>query len=321
MKVEAHELPTIMFGDSDALRPGQIVLAFGSPLGLESSVSMGVVCAVARQLTPEDPMIYIQTDATINPGNSGGALVDTEGRLVGINTLIYSQSGGNEGIGFAAPSNIVQSVYRQIRANGRVRRGSIGVTAQTITPSLAEGLGLPRKWGVILADVLIPQKPLDTISAVYFGMIVGLFLAYVAGLALTPLFPAPPQGEGLRGSVQLILATVISYVCISLLIQTRHDFRFIIPYVEFSKEVKGGRPYILDTSVVIDGRIADVVEASVFDAQLVRNRHGPVGRWIMEWNCDECLFTEPAPYPQPLAATPAHRPHQAAVIPKQRRAG
>jgi len=153
VKVEARELPTITFGDSDALRPGQLVLAFGSPLGLESSVSMGVVSAVARQLTPEDPMIYIQTDATINPGNSGGALVDTGGRLVGINTLIYSQSGGSEGIGFAAPSNIVRNVFSQIRKYGRVRRGEIGVSSQTITPVMAEALGLSFDAGVILADV------------------------------------------------------------------------------------------------------------------------------------------------------------------------
>ena len=99
---------------------------------------------MARQLTPEDPMIYVQTDAPINPGNSGGALVDTEGRLVGINTLIYSQSGGNEGIGFAAPSNIVRNVFAQIRKTGRVRRGEIGVHAQTITPLLAEALGVCR---------------------------------------------------------------------------------------------------------------------------------------------------------------------------------
>lgn len=153
VKVEAHGLPTLTFGDSDALRSGQIVLAFGSPLGLESSVSMGVVSAVARQLTPEDPMIYIQTDATINPGNSGGALVDTDGRLVGINTLIYTQSGGSEGIGFAAPSNIVRNVFTQIRKHGRVRRGEIGVNTQTITPLMAEALGLSFDAGVILADV------------------------------------------------------------------------------------------------------------------------------------------------------------------------
>jgi serine protease Do len=154
IKVEARGLPALAFGDSDELRSGQLVLAFGSPLGLESSVSMGVVSAVARQLTPEDPMIYIQTDATINPGNSGGALVDIEGRLVGVNTLIYSQSGGSEGIGFAAPSNIVRNVFSQIRQFGRVRRGEIGVNTQTITPLMAEALGLPDDAGVVLSDVM-----------------------------------------------------------------------------------------------------------------------------------------------------------------------
>jgi serine protease Do len=153
VKVEAKALPALAFGDSDALRPGQLVLAFGSPLGLDASVTLGIVSAVARQLTPEDPMIYIQTDAPINPGNSGGALVDTEGRLVGINTLIYSQSGGSEGIGFAAPSNIVRNVVEQIRKTGRVRRGEIGVTAQTVTSTLAEALNLPADAGVIVADV------------------------------------------------------------------------------------------------------------------------------------------------------------------------
>jgi serine protease Do len=158
VKVDARGLPVLAFGDSDSLRPGQIVLAFGSPLGLASSVTMGVVSAVARQLTPDDPMIYIQTDAPINPGNSGGALVDTEGRLVGVNTLIYSQSGGSEGIGFAAPSNIVRNVFAQIRKFGRVRRGEIGVNAQTITPLMAEALGLTSDAAVILADVF-PGSP------------------------------------------------------------------------------------------------------------------------------------------------------------------
>jgi len=158
LKVPETTLPALDFGDSDQLGEGDLVLAFGSPLGLDNSVSMGVVSAVGRQLRPDDRMVYIQTDTSINPGNSGGPLVDMSGRVVGINTLIYSQSGGNEGIGFAAPSNIVQSVYKQIRANGRVRRGSIGVTAQTITPSLAQGLGLSQQWGVVLADVH-PDSP------------------------------------------------------------------------------------------------------------------------------------------------------------------
>ena len=153
VKVEAKALPALAFGDSDALRPGQLVLAFGSPLGLDASVTLGIVSAVARQLTPEDPMIYIQTDAPINPGNSGGALVDTEGKLVGVNTLIYSQSGGSEGIGFAAPSNIVRNVFEQIRKTGRVRRGEIGVSTQTITATLAEAMQLTADGGVIVADV------------------------------------------------------------------------------------------------------------------------------------------------------------------------
>ncbi|MGH9460239.1 MAG: trypsin-like peptidase domain-containing protein [Vicinamibacteria bacterium] len=153
LKTNETGLPFLEFGDSDELRPGQLVFAFGSPLGLENSVSTGVVSATARQLRPEDPMIYVQTDAPINPGNSGGPLVDARGLLVGINTLILTQSGGSEGLGFAAPSNIVRNVFDQIRKTGRVRRGEIGVRAQTISPALAHGLDLPREWGVVLSDV------------------------------------------------------------------------------------------------------------------------------------------------------------------------
>jgi serine protease Do len=160
LKIEGTGLPHLELADSDELRQGQIVLAFGSPHGLMNSVSVGVVSAKARQLGPDNPMIYVQTDATINPGNSGGPLVDTDGRIVGINTFILSASGGSEGIGFAAPSNIVRNVYDQIRASGRVRRGEIGVRAQTITTSLAEALDLPATWGVILGDVR-PGGPAD----------------------------------------------------------------------------------------------------------------------------------------------------------------
>ena len=158
LKIESSNLAQLPLGDSDRLGEGDLVLAFGSPLGLENSVTMGVVSALGRQLRSGDPMVYIQTDTPINPGNSGGPLVDMDGKVVGINTLIFSQSGGSEGIGFAAPSNIVRAVYEQIRANGRVRRGAIGVSAQTITPTLAAGLGLPQRWGVVLADVH-PRSP------------------------------------------------------------------------------------------------------------------------------------------------------------------
>ncbi len=147
-------------GDSDDLRAGQLVLAIGSPLGLENSITMGIVSAVARQLRPGDRMVYVQTDAPINPGNSGGPLLNLRGEVVGINTLIFSRSGGSEGIGFAAPSNIVATVFEQLRATGRVRRGEIGVHAQTITPAIAAALRLTQERGVVLADVF-PGGPAD----------------------------------------------------------------------------------------------------------------------------------------------------------------
>jgi serine protease Do len=115
---------------------------------------MGVVSATARQIDPDRPEIYIQTDAPINPGNSGGPLVDVDGHVVGINTFILSESGGNEGLGFAIPSDVVRSVYEQIREKGHVNRGQIGVYLRTITPELVEGLHLPATQGVILQDVL-----------------------------------------------------------------------------------------------------------------------------------------------------------------------
>ncbi|MDQ1470455.1 MAG: serine protease Do, partial [Bryobacterales bacterium] len=153
-------LPVLKFADSEQLKQGQIVLAFGNPLGLENSVSMGVVSSVGRQVKPDDPMAYIQTDAPINPGNSGGPLVNSEAEVVGINTFIMTQSGGSEGIGFAIPSNVVNSVYQQIRKDGHVHRGEIGVTAQSVTPELAAGLGLKQDWGAILSDV-DPGGPAD----------------------------------------------------------------------------------------------------------------------------------------------------------------
>ena len=153
LKVDKTGLSFLSLGDSDLLRQGQLVMAFGNPLGLENSVSMGVVSSVARQIKPDDTMIYIQTDAPINPGNSGGPLVDVSGHVIGINTFILSQSGGNEGLGFAIPSNVVRNVYTQLRAEGHVHRSEIGVSVETITPALATGLRLAQDWGVVVADV------------------------------------------------------------------------------------------------------------------------------------------------------------------------
>jgi serine protease Do len=158
LKIALKNLAFARLGDSDSIAPGQVVLAFGSPFGLASSVTMGVISAIGRQFRDEDRMIYIQTDTPINPGNSGGPLVNQEGLVIGINTSILSQSGGSEGVGFAAPANIVRFIFDQIRNGGRVKRGEIGVFAQTITPALSAGLRLTREWGVVLGDVY-PNSP------------------------------------------------------------------------------------------------------------------------------------------------------------------
>jgi len=158
IKIDRENLPYLEFGDSNSLKQGQLVLALGNPLGLENSVSLGVVSAVARQLKPDDPVTYIQTDAPINPGNSGGPLIDADGRVVGINTLILTQSGGSEGIGFAIPSNLASRIFRQLKTIGHVHRLQLGLVVQSVTPAMADGLSLQRDRGVIVSDVE-PEGP------------------------------------------------------------------------------------------------------------------------------------------------------------------
>jgi serine protease Do len=170
LKIDRKGLPFLKLADSSQLRQGQLVLACGSPLGLENTVTMGVISSVGRQLRNGNAVAYIQTDAPINPGNSGGPLVNMQGDVVGINTLILSQSGGNEGLGFAIPSNVVKNVFHQIREVGHVHRGFIGMRGFTITRALAKGLALPRTWGVIVDDVM-PGGPAD-VAGVQVGDIV-----------------------------------------------------------------------------------------------------------------------------------------------------
>jgi serine protease Do len=153
LKIDEKDLPTLALLTQQRPRVGQLVFAIGSPEGLQNSVTMGVVSAVARQADPEKPLTYIQTDAPINPGNSGGPLVDMNGSVVGINTFILSSGGGSEGLGFAIPARIVDFVYQSLRKYGHVHRVEIGATAQEITPTLADGLQLAQHWGVIVADV------------------------------------------------------------------------------------------------------------------------------------------------------------------------
>src|SRR5574341_55429 len=155
VKIEATGLPVIPCADSDQLEVGEFVLAVGNPFGLTQTVTMGIVCAVGRaSMGIAEYEDFIQTDAAINPGNSGGALVNTRGELVGINTAIFSQSGGNMGIGFAVPSNMARSILEQLTKTGKVVRGWLGVSIQELSPELASQFGVSEAKGVLVSDVL-----------------------------------------------------------------------------------------------------------------------------------------------------------------------
>ena len=155
VKIEATGLSTIPWADSDQLEVGEYVLAVGSPFGLTQTVTMGIVSAVGRaSMGIAEYEDFIQTDAAINPGNSGGALVNVRGELVGINTAIFSQSGGSMGIGFAVPSNLSRAVMDQLVRTGKVVRGWLGVSIQDLTPELASQFGIIDSKGVLVSDVL-----------------------------------------------------------------------------------------------------------------------------------------------------------------------
>lgn len=155
IKVDANNLPAITLANSDALNVGDVVLAIGNPFGVGQTVTQGIVSALGRShLGINIYENFIQTDASINPGNSGGALINTEGNLIGINSAIYSRSGGSMGIGFAIPTTIARQVMEQIAAKGNVTRGWIGIEAQDITPELAESFRLSKAQGALIAGVL-----------------------------------------------------------------------------------------------------------------------------------------------------------------------
>jgi serine protease DegQ len=155
IRITAHQLPAITFASSEKLNVGDVVLAIGNPFGVGQTVTQGIVSALGRNhLGINTFENFIQTDASINPGNSGGALVDANGDLVGINSAIYSRSGGSMGIGFAIPASLARQVLEQIAANGNVTRGWIGIEAQDLTPELAESFKIKMDRGALIAGVL-----------------------------------------------------------------------------------------------------------------------------------------------------------------------
>ncbi|RMG56838.1 MAG: DegQ family serine endoprotease [Gammaproteobacteria bacterium] len=158
IRVQAKDLHDLELADSDKLQVGDFVVAIGSPFGLRQTVTSGIVSGLGRSgLGIESYEDFIQTDASINPGNSGGALVDLKGRLVGINTAILGPNGGNIGIGFAIPANMVHDVVAQLIEHGKVRRGRLGVVAQDLTPELAGAFGIERDAGAVIAQVERPS--------------------------------------------------------------------------------------------------------------------------------------------------------------------
>lgn len=155
IKIDAKDLPTLRLGDSDKLKVGSVVVAIGNPYGLSHTITMGIVSAVGRaNVGIADYEDFIQTDAAINPGNSGGALVNAQAELVGINTAIFSTTGGYQGIGFAIPSNMAKNVMNSLIEHGKVVRGWLGVTIQNLTPELAKHFGIKSKEGVLVSDVM-----------------------------------------------------------------------------------------------------------------------------------------------------------------------
>lgn len=155
LKIDITDLPSIVIGDSEHLRVGDVVFAIGNPFGVGQTVTQGIVSATGRnKLGISTFENFIQTDAAINPGNSGGALINARGELIGINTAIFSRSGGSQGIGFAIPESLAKDVMTQIIEKGRVVRGWIGIEAQDLTPALAESFGLEHANGMLIAGVV-----------------------------------------------------------------------------------------------------------------------------------------------------------------------
>src|SRR6185437_5317032 len=159
VKIDASDLPTVPLADSEKVEIGDVVLAVGNPFGVGQTVTEGIVSAKDRgNMGIEDYEDFIQTDAAINPGNSGGALVDIDGRLIGINTAIMSRSGGSQGVGFAIPSNLARTVMESLVKTGHVTRGYLGVRIQNVTPDLADQFQLKDDKGALIADV-VPNGP------------------------------------------------------------------------------------------------------------------------------------------------------------------
>jgi Do/DeqQ family serine protease len=249
LKDAGEKFPTLDFADSDTLQVGDVVLAIGDPFGVGQTVTHGIVSALARsQVGVSNYQFFIQTDAAINPGNSGGALVDVSGKLVGINTAIYSRSGGSQGIGFAIPANMVRVVVASARSgSAAVKRPWLGAKLQEVTPEIAESLGLKRPSGALVAS-LVPDSP-----AARAGIKTGDLIASVDGTpvddpnAFDYRFATKPLGGTARFGLVRQGKNVIVDVALQSLPDTPRDER----------EIRGHSPFLGATVANLSPALAD----------------------------------------------------------------
>jgi serine protease Do len=250
LKVDDMKLPALPLATYSNVRQGETVFAFGSPIGLRNSLTHGLVSAVARQVEPDSPLIYIQTDAPINPGNSGGPLVNIRGEVVGVNTFILSQSGGSDGLGFAIPSATARTALRQLKQFGMMRRQEVGMSLQTITPGMAIALGLTQDYGVIVSDVW-PGGPAEA-----GGLKVGDILVTVDGAPADNL-PTVNYNFRLRDStdkVQLVVLRGAAQQTLSLApVEVRSEFDDVSAMADPEKNLV---PELGIVGVEIDARVA-----------------------------------------------------------------
>ncbi|MCM3879363.1 MAG: trypsin-like peptidase domain-containing protein [Vicinamibacterales bacterium] len=250
LKVDGLKLPALPLATYTQVRQGEMVFAFGSPNGLRNSLTHGLVSAVARQVDPDSPQIFVQTDAPINPGNSGGPLVNIRGEVVGINTFILSQSGGNEGLGFAIPSATARTVFRQLRQYGQLRRQEVGMSMQTINEGMAKALGLARDYGLIVSDVW-PGGPAEAA-----GLAVGDILVSVDGQPADNL-PTVSYNFRLRDSlenVQLVVLRGAAQISIGMKpVEARSDFDSVSSMADPTKNLV---PELGIIGVEVDAKLA-----------------------------------------------------------------
>jgi serine protease Do len=219
LKIDATNLPALKLQPDKPVRQGQMVFAIGSPEGLASTVTMGVVSSGSREVVTNIAMTFIQTDAPINPGNSGGALIDAAGDLIGINTFILSDTGGSQGLGFAIPAAMAKFVYESLRKYGHVYRLEAGMGVQSISPVLAKGLHLERDWGVVVSDTALegPARRAGLLAGDIIVTTDGRPIDSVA--SLTSAIYLHPEGQPLH----LVVLRGVKKVTIDILVGTNRQ--------------------------------------------------------------------------------------------------